>query len=908
MDDLPQSMILPDIEKSIQVKLNEHQHELVLLLKSVLDVPGHDASTDALHNIVDIYNCALVSSPERYFNAEPAGALIINSFWIRPQQLGHVLSTFSTFPLTILSGEEIMQLQPRLFKVVADISNGYWREVYNTVHRSELTEPEKKRKPADDPIQEMFPGNQKPFIPHLIREFLEINQRLETEIKEHQRARLALLDSERRYRTLAESADDYIFVINHDDQVEYLNQYAKKLIQSDGKNPAGMQRTSFFSTNTNDAQRRVLRDVFETGSPRRGQDWTELNDGTRIFLDTRLVPLSDNGGVRAVLGIARDMTREKLNEDKIVENERKYHSLFDAIHNAIFLVNDGRIVDCNKSSTLFFDKTKDELIGYFFAELLAFDQSKASLKKTIHGYLEKCQAGGDHHFEIDYRRATEVLNFEIHLTCFSGFKSSHVLAVIRNITPYKKATETIRASEERFRDIIKRSIDGYFFIDVNYQLRHYNSSAEKILTYSREELNERLFSKLHEEWNKKLHKVLKRAMGGTTFEWEEFSFQDRYNVNRWVAINVRRVYENGHVSGVEGFIKDITHRKKAEIELIENEARYRALFESTPYDVFGLTIDRHFLKVNQNFQLNWGRVENKAVHNFRPKALSTLIMDLCDDVDKTKQSQEKTFSCGAKNSVRHYRVIVAPIITEREELLGFAGLIIETTDAVTVLSEKKAFAERLIQTSEEEQRRISRDIHDSLGQILFALQLEISSAKALLKKDVQMAERVLFSSEEKLSSAMNEASAICYRLSPQLLADFGLVVALEDLLHTIRLMGHIDVKFEKRWLKRKKSKSLETALFRVSQEALGNIMKHSHATQVQIKLKETKEQISLSISDNGDGFDFDGVTQRRKRGFGLINMKERIEMLGGEFSIQSAPQAGTQIDIMIPFRTKETYG
>lgn len=892
----------------IQQKLSDRRTELVSLLKKALNLDNDETTDHSLHSVIDIYFGALAASLEKYFNAEPAGALIVQSHWTRPNQLGNVLAILSRFPLNVLTPDEIEYLQPRLFKVVADISNGYWRQVYNTVHTPKEEDGQKLQRIEYNPVREMLPENQRPFIPQLIREFLETNQRLENEIDEHRRARLALIDSESRYRTLAESANDFIFIINKDDEVEYLNQYAKELFRSIQKNPTGMQRTLFFDPSTNDQQRKVLMQVIDTGVAQRGQDWITLNDGKSIFLDTHLVPLMDGDNVRAVLGIARDMTRDKLNDEIIAASEKKYHSLFDAIHNAIFLIDDGKIVDCNKSSTLIFDKSKDELIGEDFAGLFDGDGKEKSIRNTIQENLTTCAEGRERHFELDYKHGDDILNFEIHFSCFDSTDSLLVLAVIRNITPYKKANATIRASEERFRDIIKRSIDGYFFIDVNYSLKNYNSSAESILTYSREELNERLFSKLHEDWNKKLHRLLKQAMGGKTFEWEEFYFQDKYNVNRWVAINLRRVYENGIVTGVEGFVKDITHRKNAEIVLIESEARYRALFESTPYDVFGLTLERRFLKVNQNFQKNWGRVEDKTLLNFRPQSLATLIDGLCDHVQETKKSHETTFSRNIKKKTFHYRVIVAPIITENEELLGFAGLLIDTTDAVTILTEKMTFAESLIQTSEEEQRRISRDIHDSLGQILFALQLEISSAKTLLRKDVDMAERVLQNSEKKLSTAMNEASSICYRLSPQLLADFGFVEALQDLVHTIQISGDIKIDFNKTWRKRKKSKSLETALFRVSQEALANVMKHANASQVKIDLRETDDAIRMSISDNGDGFDFQSVTNRRKRGFGLINMKERIEMLGGEFTIKSAPESGTIIDLSIPLRIKDSHG
>lgn len=341
------------------------------------------------------------------------------------------------------------------------------------------------------------------------------------------------------------------------------------------------------------------------------------------------------------------------------------------------------------------------------------------------------------------------------------------------------------------------------------------------------------------------------------------------------------------------------------VEKIENEARYRALFENAPFDLFSLTLDRRFLKVNQNFQRHWGHFEGRQLQSFKPMALARLLTELCERVVVQQKTLELYCRKKNKSACRYSRIILAPIITEEKVIIGFVGLIINTADTAIALDEKKTFAEQLIQISEEERRRISRDIHDSLGQSLFALQLNISAVKSNLHNEVAQAREILENSEALLSALIKETSALCHRLRPRLLDDFGIVEALDDLVENIEMTGALHIDFEKKWLAHKKNKSLETALYRVSQEGLANVLKHSHASHVKMRLHKNDDCISLSIHDDGRGFDLSSVLNSRRKGFGLMNMKERIDLIGGTFNLQTAPNEGTKIDITVPSRTKD---
>ena len=161
-------------------------------------------------------------------------------------------------------------------------------------------------------------------------------------------------------------------------------------------------------------------------------------------------------------------------------------------------------------------------------------------------------------------------------------------------------------------------------------------------------------------------------------------------------------------------------------------------------------------------------------------------------------------------------------------------------------------------------------------------------------------EGVFEHAETLLTKATQEAGNICYRLHPRLLDDFGLQDALEDLLKTIRKTATFEISFQWRLDNLKLDKNVETALFRVIQEALANVLKHSKATKVSICLQNNHNGIGLSIQDNGQGFKLEDKLQSKSRGIGLLNMRERIEMIGGVFEIKTSLKQGVLIEAEIP--------
>lgn len=223
--------------------------------------------------------------------------------------------------------------------------------------------------------------------------------------------------------------------------------------------------------------------------------------------------------------------------------------------------------------------------------------------------------------------------------------------------------------------------------------------------------------------------------------------------------------------------------------------------------------------------------------------------------------------------------------------------------------ERIGLLRKIVTTQEDERSRIAREIHDQLGQRLTALRLKIAAVKDLCK-DEQLCERV--GHLEELGVGLDkEVSFLAWELRPAVLDDLGLAAAIENYVREWSQHFEIPTEFHTTGLKRKRlDAEIETNLYRILQEGLNNIAKHSKAKQANVLLERRKKEIVLIIEDNGIGFDPAKASRVRKSGHGLgiIGMRERAAICGGSVEIESAPGQGTTLFVRVPAKFAETGG
>ncbi len=210
---------------------------------------------------------------------------------------------------------------------------------------------------------------------------------------------------------------------------------------------------------------------------------------------------------------------------------------------------------------------------------------------------------------------------------------------------------------------------------------------------------------------------------------------------------------------------------------------------------------------------------------------------------------------------------------------------------------------RLIEAQEKERSRIARELHDDLNQRLALLSLELEQLGRQppgSADELRQWAQTLRNSIRSISTAIHR---IAYQLHPSKLDTLGLVAAIRGLCNEVSTYQQLCVKFSARDIPASLSKDVELCLFRIVQEGLSNVIKHSGAQEARVELTGTAQAIQLRIADQGAGFDTDSVKMRG--GLGFISMQERLRLVGGEISISSELSRGTQIDVHIPLTTQD---
>jgi signal transduction histidine kinase len=201
---------------------------------------------------------------------------------------------------------------------------------------------------------------------------------------------------------------------------------------------------------------------------------------------------------------------------------------------------------------------------------------------------------------------------------------------------------------------------------------------------------------------------------------------------------------------------------------------------------------------------------------------------------------------------------------------------------------------RLIESQEAERRRLSRELHDEIGQTLTAIKVDIHAARRLPKDE---SEARLDDAISMVDGALERVRSLSLDLRPSLLDDLGLAPALRWYVDRLSQRASFTVSMTASDFQRRLPSELETTCFRVVQEAVTNVIRHAQASHVDIELQIEEDEVLLTVRDNGTGFDVIAARGQGQRNFnlGLVGMQERVELLGGQLSILSQFGEGTEL-------------
>jgi signal transduction histidine kinase len=295
--------------------------------------------------------------------------------------------------------------------------------------------------------------------------------------------------------------------------------------------------------------------------------------------------------------------------------------------------------------------------------------------------------------------------------------------------------------------------------------------------------------------------------------------------------------------------------------------------------------------VAQTLKLPYVAIALKEGGDFHVRAATGSPVELTLEIPLTYQGEViGQLICGRRHSGESFKGEEQHLL---QDIASQTGVALQALQSNAALQRSR---ERLVITREEERRRIRRDLHDGLGPALASQTLKIGSARAMLQRDPEAADKLLQQLESDSKAALKDIRHLVYNLRPPALDELGLLRAIQQ---DVPQHQGLDIIFDFPPELPPLSAAVEAAVYRIVQEALANVVRHAQASRVCVGI-ETSTDLCLMIIDNGQGF-----PDSYRSGVGLNSMRERAEELGGTLKIVSAKSVGTTIEVRLPLRGKE---
>jgi PAS domain S-box-containing protein len=360
-------------------------------------------------------------------------------------------------------------------------------------------------------------------------------------------------------------------------------------------------------------------------------------------------------------------------------------------------------------------------------------------------------------------------------------------------------------------------------------------------------------------------------------------------------------------------LRDITERKRVEAVLRENEQRYRILFSQAMDGILLLDAEGNIVSVNDSFA---------RMHGYSVEELVDMNLRELDTPETMALLPQRYARLMARESlgfeVEHYhkdgRVVPLDVASSAIEIdgklhvLAFHRDITERKRAEQDLrrsqQELRGLSKAANEALEAERRRTARELHDELGQLLTALKMDLESLRSALPPDAPDLGRRAQAMDAMLDTTIAATRRIAADLRPLMLDDLGLAAALDWLTNNFSKQTGIATDLVIDDTVAQVPEPIASALYRITQESLTNVIKYAQATTTEIRLERDGDWVELTVRDNGRGIR-EG-DQGKQGAFGLLGIRERVTLLSGEIAIRGEPGRGSEVRARIPLAAADT--
>ena len=694
-------------------------------------------------------------------------------------------------------------------------------------------------------------------------------------------------------------------------------------------NPAAEWMTGWKN---NEARNLPLEDIYdvtneETGRPFKNIVSRILVEGKTIELENNTIlttkgsdkliisnsvsPLFDvNGDIAGTVLVFNDITEKKGIENKLKEREQQYRDLIQNLPEAVYTCDElGYIQLYNSGAVALWGQEPVAGKEQWCGSWKIFNTDGSDLPIDICPMAIALKEGRPVRGEqIMIQRPDgsyrHVLPYPTPLFDANG-KLTGAVNMLIDLTDKKEKEILIKKTEEKYRNLIEQASDGIVIYSFDGTIYDFNKAAYMQTGYTSEEFEKlKLLDLLFDEPVIINPDNAEKIKAGETVLFTR-RMKRKNGSALEIEINARMLADGRNLA----FIRDITERKKAEGLIRKEKELSDSIINSLPGIFYLFDANRNLLRWNKNFETvsgySAGEVCGIKPIDFYEGEGKKLVRENFEKIlQEGKSDFEANFVTKAGDKIPYY----------------FTGLLVQNEGNPCIIgtgidiSERKKSEQQLQQSydelrqlaihlqdvREEERASMAREIHDELGQQLTGLKMDVSG----LTKKLIIADEEIKQKTDDINGLIDKMVITVRKLAtdlrPSILDDIGMAEALDWYSQEFEKRYRIQTIFNSALLGMKLNNKLAIALFRIYQESLTNVARHSGATKIISSFELKNNHLILIISDNGKGFDIN--KESKKKTLGLLGMKERTIMTGGEYTISSKPGKGTTVSVIMPLQ------
>lgn len=573
--------------------------------------------------------------------------------------------------------------------------------------------------------------------------------------------------------------------------------------------------------------------------------------------------------------------------------DKSYYFLFENTRDAVMILDYNQICTCNESAANMFGYLKSELSGKKIEDI-----SSPSQGKELKSYFDESIEGSPVTFNWVFLRkngtrfnSTILLSYDHKNDCYQVI-----------ITEVQDNNTLAQDNDGYLADLILNIFPGLFFI---YDISEGIQKA-KLIRFNKKWYSEKLGFDLNEvppgypefffspDGTEKINEVIGEL---NRYKYSDFEMDTRHSEGYDIPyLYGANIFESENCTYFVGFGIDISERKYVESALRQSEQYFKNIFNSSTDGILVMDLDYKLLNANSAiFKMLGYKFEDIAFQNvldFLPASAGPLLKSRSGLLLKNKTLPPLELEIEKENG-ESIPIEINSIIIKYGDREGLLTTVRDLTERK--MYEKKIFNSE-IYSEEKERERFAKELHDGLGPILSTCKIYLHSLNEMLEGNrevLKISERAL----TLLDDALGSIKEISNNLSPHVLRNFGLVHAVISFTHNIESLSGL--KFEVHYnYENRLAEVVEFTVYRILTELINNSLKYAEASLVKIEINLKGQILNVIYSDNGKGFNLEDVKKQNK-GFGLINIENRVTKFNGSFAYRTAPSNGVEVEFSL---------